>query len=194
MSCAQQTTPIIKFHILFLTFSSHLSSPRSFKYKLPDTNKMGSTAAEHHSSFAFEQSLRRSFYAIHHSPLDASLPRLSHVRNHRSNHSDGSGSDIKVQDDSLFKRDCHGKDIRKKSILRCNWRASLPTDMPSRMIRAFLSNDLPAPPFSKGESPQPQRDSSRERPAKKFQRQYSSVKADIAQIKVTKLTWEKQHV
>lgn len=120
---------------------------------------MGSSATDYLSSFAFEQSLRRSFSAIHRPSVDAS---------------DGSGSHTKLLQD--LKRNRRDQVIRSKSIQRRNRRGSIATttDSPTSsraVITPPLSCDeLPPLPFSKDNSAQqPQR----ERSAKKFQRQYS---------------------
>ena len=122
---------------------------------------MGASVVDHRSSFALEWSLRKSFSAIHRTPY--------------------SGWHTILQD-SVLKRDRRGKIIQSKSCLRGNRRHSVPTTMlsptSSRDVVTPSDYELPPLPFSKDTSvEQPQRESSRECSAKKFQRRYAHKKS-----------------
>ena len=146
--------------------------------------------ADHHSNFTSEQSLRRSFSAIYRSPFNTSLPCLLPVGNHGSDESDGSVIDVEVHRSSLLNIDRRSRVIRSR-------RSSIPTILPSPMGGAFrppiLSDKFPVLPFTQGDSPQPQCETSQERPTRKFQQRYSPVTVDMARKMVRKLTSEKQH-
>jgi len=151
---------------------------------------MGAPAAtnNHTSIVRSEQSLRRSFSAIHRSPVNVNSSTSSHVRHI----SDVSVSQVESLQDSRLKRDHRGKAIR--SSLRHNRRCTLDT-VATHALPSIA--ELPALPFSNGnddDDVQPrQRKSLRERsPAKKFQRRHSPLDADMAQEMVNKLAMEKQ--
>ena len=132
--------------------------------------------ADHYSNFASKQSLRLSFSAVHSSPFRTSLLCLLHVSKHGSDESDGVS--IEVHHSSLLNIDRRGRVIRSR-------RSSFTTILPSLMSGAFtpptLSDKFPALPFNtRGDSPQPQRETSRERPAKKFQQRYSPSMVNMA--------------
>ena len=93
-----------------LLMSWNMSLPRIFVANIIKTIKMGAPA-DHHSNFASEQSLRRSYSTIHGSPFNANLPRLSPVSNHDSDESDGSGIDVEVHHSSLLNIDRRGRVI-----------------------------------------------------------------------------------
>eukprot|EP00585_Thalassiosira_rotula_P011222 CAMPEP_0196159516 /NCGR_PEP_ID=MMETSP0910-20130528/46362_1 /TAXON_ID=49265 /ORGANISM="Thalassiosira rotula, Strain GSO102" /LENGTH=378 /DNA_ID=CAMNT_0041424437 /DNA_START=64 /DNA_END=1203 /DNA_ORIENTATION=- len=151
---------------------------------------MGAPAAtdNHTSIVRSEQSLRRSFSAIHRSPVNSNASTSRHVRHI----SDISVSQVESIQDIRLKRDLRGKAIR--SSLRRNRRCTLDTVTTHALPSV---DELPALPFSNGnngDDVEPlQRKSLRERsPAKKFQRRHSPLDADMAQEMENKLAMEKQ--
>ena len=159
---------------------------------------MGVLAAANHSSFArSDQSLLRSFSAIHRSPVDAGLPSPSPVRNYCSEDIDSSGSHVGIHQESLLKRDRRGKAIRSKGILRGSRRGSLAsgsTYLTSGDVTSPLSSEvMPSLPFTKDGSLQHQRESLRENPDRKDQRRHTPVTVNMAQGMVTKLMRKKQY-
>jgi len=104
-----------------------------------------------HSSYDFERSLHRAFYAIHRSPIS----------------SDIRGSPIHFREYSL-KRDHRGKPIQTKNNQKLS----------SHSSKLRSADELPPPPFLRDTSPQQSRESLQGRPVRIFQCRRRSVTFD----------------
>ena len=118
--------------------------------------------ADHRLYFA------RSLTAIH-------LGQYSSSQRQSPTSTSNASNDIEAYDSILLKkRDRRGKAIRGQSIRRCSRRCSL--DRAATL--PFTTYELPPLPFSKKETEQEQRESSQERPVRKFQRRHSTAQTD----------------
>mmetsp|Transcript_25499 Transcript_25499/g.53867 ORF Transcript_25499/g.53867 Transcript_25499/m.53867 type:complete len:181 (-) Transcript_25499:34-576(-) len=105
-----------------------------------------------HSSYDFERSLHRAFYAIHRSPIS----------------SDIRGSPIHFREYSL-KRDHRGKPIQTKNNQKLS----------SHSSKLRSADELPPPPFLRDALSKQSRESLQERPVRELQRPRRTVTVDL---------------